>query len=178
MKMIIDLKNNIKNRLNDTEGAKLKSTKGFTLAELLIVVAIIGVLVAISIPIFTSQLEKSRDAASVANIRSAYAEAQAAYLSGDTTKSGWYEGKHHMWINYNRSLGYVNAIDVVVQIKSKKQNNWSGMGNNLPDALKGVKDNKTSGKYLLAINYDSDGNITSASLTEIISAWKDLPDLN
>lgn len=32
--------------------------KGFTLAELLIVVAIIAVLVAISIPIFSSQLEK------------------------------------------------------------------------------------------------------------------------
>lgn len=33
--------------------------KGFTLAELLIVVAIIAVLVAIGIPIFTSQLEKA-----------------------------------------------------------------------------------------------------------------------
>lgn len=50
---------------------------GFTLAELLIVVAIIAVLVAISIPIFSKQLEKSRDATSVANIRSAYAEAMA-----------------------------------------------------------------------------------------------------
>ena len=37
-----------------------KKRKGFTLAELLIVVAIIAVLVAIGIPIFTSQLEKSR----------------------------------------------------------------------------------------------------------------------
>ena len=34
---------------------KWNSKKAFTLAELLIVVAIIGVLVAISIPIFTSQ---------------------------------------------------------------------------------------------------------------------------
>lgn len=40
---------------------KKKSVSGFTLAELLIVVAIIAVLVAIAIPIFTSQLEKSRE---------------------------------------------------------------------------------------------------------------------
>lgn len=43
--------------------------KGFTLAELLIVVAIIGVLVGISIPIFNSQLEKSRRAVDVDNCR-------------------------------------------------------------------------------------------------------------
>ena len=61
-----------------------KNEKGFTLAELLIVVAIIGVLVAISIPIFTSQLEKSREAVDIANLRSAKAEAVAAYLSSDT----------------------------------------------------------------------------------------------
>ena len=41
-----------------------------------------GVLVAVSIPIFTSQLEKSRDAATLANLRAAYAEASAAYLTG------------------------------------------------------------------------------------------------
>ena len=64
-----------------------KNEKGFTLAELLIVVAIIGVLVAISIPIFTSQLEKSRDATDMANIRSAIAEVTAAELSGDEADS-------------------------------------------------------------------------------------------
>lgn len=41
---------------------KYKGKNGFTLAELLIVVAIIAVLVAISIPIFTTQLEKAREA--------------------------------------------------------------------------------------------------------------------
>ena len=51
--------------------------KGFTLAELLIVVAIIGVLVAISIPIFSGQLEKAREATDAANIRSQYAEVMA-----------------------------------------------------------------------------------------------------
>ncbi len=53
---------------------KMLNKKGFTLAELLIVVAIIAVLVAIAIPVFTSQLEKSREATDAANIRNNYAE--------------------------------------------------------------------------------------------------------
>ncbi|MDO5476770.1 MAG: prepilin-type N-terminal cleavage/methylation domain-containing protein [Eubacteriales bacterium] len=61
-----------------------KDRKGFTLAELLIVVAIIAVLVAIAIPVFTTQLEKSREATDAANIRSAYAEAMADALSQST----------------------------------------------------------------------------------------------
>ena len=55
-----------------------KNKKGFTLAELLIVVAVIAVLVAISIPIFTAQLHKARVATDWANLRSFYAEIQAA----------------------------------------------------------------------------------------------------
>ena len=39
---------------------KIKNTKGFTLMEMLIVVAIIAILVAIAIPTFTKQLEKAR----------------------------------------------------------------------------------------------------------------------
>ena len=57
-----------------------KLNKGFTLAELLIVVTIIAVLVAISIPIFTSQLKKARVAVNQANARAGEAAAYAAYL--------------------------------------------------------------------------------------------------
>lgn len=67
-----------------------KNEKGFTLAELLIVVAIIGVLVAISIPIFTSQLEKAREATDLANIRAAYAECSAAVMTETTTGKATY----------------------------------------------------------------------------------------
>ena len=65
---------------------KFTNKKGFTLAELLIVVAIIAVLVAISIPIFTTQLNKAKYAADEANARSIYAELQADYLANGGTQ--------------------------------------------------------------------------------------------
>ena len=67
--------------------------KGFTLAELLIVVAIIAVLVAIAIPIFTNQLEKAREATDLSNIRAAYAEAVAAYLDSGKSQTVTYSLK-------------------------------------------------------------------------------------
>ena len=58
-----------------------KNNKGFTLAELLIVVAIIAVLVAVAIPIFSAQLEKSKEATDIANVRNAYAEVTTLWLT-------------------------------------------------------------------------------------------------
>ena len=71
-----------------------KNNKGFTLAELLIVVAIIAVLVAIAIPVFTTRLEQSRETADIANLRSAYAAAQVAALSGDETGAVMEDGTY------------------------------------------------------------------------------------
>ena len=63
-----------------------KNNKGFTLAELLIVVAIIAVLVAVAIPVFTGQLRKSELATDLANVRAAYAEEVATQIAkGDST---------------------------------------------------------------------------------------------
>ena len=79
--------------------------KGFTLAELLIVVAIIAVLVAIAIPVFTSQLEKSREATDVANVRSSYAVVVAEGLVADPETTP--------------------IVSAVVDLK-QQQNGWQG----------------------------------------------------
>ena len=98
---------------------KKNNRKGFTLAELLIVVAIIGVLVAISIPIFTAQLEKSREAVDEANIRSAYAEAMAALLSetSDTT--------NHVTYTPGTGTNPATAVKTGIVIKQQKEG-WEG----------------------------------------------------
>ena len=67
--------------------SKKLNKKGFTLAELLIVVAIIAVLVVVSVPIFSSKLEKAREAADVANMRAAKAAAASMYLSDESSAS-------------------------------------------------------------------------------------------
>ena len=61
---------------------KMNENKGFTLAELLIVVAVIAVLVAVAIPTFADQLEKARQAVDVSNLRGAYAAAKLAAMDG------------------------------------------------------------------------------------------------
>ena len=55
--------------------------RGFTVAELLIVVAIIAVLVGVAIPVFNNQAERAREATDLANVRSAYAEVMNTAIS-------------------------------------------------------------------------------------------------
>lgn len=81
-----------------------KNHKGFTLAELLIVIAIIGVLVAISIPIFTTQKKKAILAVNQANARSAYAVAMAELNSAPPPLE---KGKYHYYYVYDNSTGTI-----------------------------------------------------------------------
>lgn len=69
---------------------KKNHKKGFTLAELLIVVAIIGVLVAISIPVFNGKLEAARESTDIANMRAAKAVLVTKYLNGENLNDDGY----------------------------------------------------------------------------------------
>jgi type IV pilus assembly protein PilA len=73
------------------EQLQKKGVSGFTLMEMLIVVAIIAVLVAIAIPVFSAQLGSARAETDAANIRSGYASATVTVLnSGTTTATKYY----------------------------------------------------------------------------------------
>ena len=64
--------------------------KGFTLAELLIVLAIIGILVAVAFPIFKGKKKAAEDAANTANIRTAISVSYADYLANGRTGQAKY----------------------------------------------------------------------------------------
>lgn len=72
---------------------KKMNKKGFTLMEMMIVVAIIAILVAIAIPTFTGSIEKAKKATDDANFRALKAIITAAYLSGDLTIEDIEEGE-------------------------------------------------------------------------------------
>ena len=93
--------------------------------EMLIVIAIIAVLIVIAIPVFASQLEKSREAADLANVRSAYAQVSAEVLLGDPTATVTVDLKQKQadW----QSLDPVNIGGIVHYKKQGDTDNWKGV---------------------------------------------------
>ena len=93
--------------------------------EMLIVIAIIAVLIAIAIPVFASQLEKTREATDLANVRSAYAQVSAEALLGDpeVTVTVDLKQKQADW----QSLNPVNIGGIVHYKGQGDTDNWKGV---------------------------------------------------
>ena len=98
---------------------------GFTLMEMLIVIAIIAILIAMAIPTFASQLEKVRESADLANVRSAYAQVSAEALLGDpeTTVTVELKQKQADW----QSMDPVNIGGIVHYKSQGDTDNWKGV---------------------------------------------------
>ena len=110
----------------DKAGILMKQNKnGFTLMEMLIVIAIIAVLIAVAIPVFASQLEKSREATDLANVRSAYAQVSTEALLGDSeaTVTVNLKQKQADW----QSVDPVNIGGVVHSKSQGDTKNWIGV---------------------------------------------------
>ena len=134
---------------------KMKNSKGFTLMEMLIVVAIIAVLVAVMIPVMTNALEKSREAADLANTRSAYAQLLVCGLTEEDPKD--YD---NATVTYTRT-GDKNdyTYTAVVQL-TQKQSGWKTAG--AADAVAGITSSGEPGADGTAtVTYTSkDGKVT------------------
>ena len=102
-----------------------RNRSGFTLMEMLIVIALIAVLIAIAIPVFASQLEKTREATDLANVRSAYAQVSSEALLGnsDATVTVDLTQKQADW----QSLDPVNIGGIVHYKKQGDTDNWKGV---------------------------------------------------
>lgn len=124
---------------------KLNNKKGFTLAELLIVVAIIGILVAVSIPIFTSKLGDAKKATDLANIRAAKAAAATEVLGGDASSKTYY---------YNAESGRLEE-------SSTKPAGIKGYGKSKAEIKDSGATNAPEGK-VLKVTVDENDEITLA----------------
>ena len=102
-----------------------QNKNGFTLMEMLIVIAIIAVLIAVAIPVFASQLEKAREATDLANVRSAYAQVSTEALLGDseTTVTVNLKQKQADW----QSVDPVNIGGIVHSKSQGDTKNWIGV---------------------------------------------------
>lgn len=84
--------------------------KGFTLIEMLVVIAIIAILVAVVVPTVTSSTDKAKAATDAANLRSAKAIIQVGLLDGSMKVDG---------SNVKKGTANVSAADCGVPASGK-----------------------------------------------------------
>lgn len=122
--------------------------------EMLIVIAIVAVLISVAVPVLSSQLERSREAVDLANVRSAYAQVSTEALLGNTgvpvtvklkqKQAGW------------QSADPVNIGGIVHSNGDKDTDNWKGDA--APDGSCVVSYDETHGVVLTWSGTAAPGN--------------------
>ena len=112
--------------------------------EMLIVIAIVAVLISVAVPVLSSQLERSREAVDLANVRSAYAQVSTEALLGNTdiTVTVKLKQKQAGW----QSVDPVNIGGIIHSKNEGDTNNWKG--NAAPDGSCVVSYDETHGVVL------------------------------
>lgn len=170
---------------------KARKKQGFTMGELLIVVAIIGIMVSISIPIFTSQLKKARIATNQANARAAKAAALAAYQNNPDL-----DGKYVMywymtatgqllpmgeWADNGNSFVYKTGDDRLYDDTFSRATKMSGIKggdvSNLSEANKEFMGNEIVDKWGVKINLEDNREVDGITYKrgEIMMLVYDMP---
>ena len=92
--------------------------------EMLIVIAIVAVLISVAVPVLSSQLERSREAVDLANVRAAYAQVSTEALLGNTdiTVTVKLKQKQAGW----QSVDPVNIGGIVHSKNVGNTDNWKG----------------------------------------------------
>lgn len=98
---------------------KKSKKRAFTLIELIVVIAILGVLAAILVPTMTNLIGEARTQTLVANARTVYsiasAEAAFATASGDSIDAGTYDADDETGF-YDDVMGQAGSFDATDKI--------------------------------------------------------------
>jgi len=154
---------------------KVKSSKGFTLAELLIVMAIIVVLAAVAIPTFGRQLETARETGDMENIRNAYTEALSVAIldAADGKLDGFKKDGSTAWTITNLTINAKtsgttpdgkNAVYAMTIEGIKNTPGWDYVNNTVANKAVGAPAAKGNTFVNFYFQLDNDGNLSLGAL--------------
>ena len=137
---------------------KRNNRKGFTLAELLIVVAIIAVISAIAVPLFVGGVRKAQEATFSANVQAVRSAAAAKLMSDDTDLEALFKDGENVHVYADATVddkGNISELNIHIE-KSARQ----GVTSSYDDWKNGKVNVNVAGHIVveLALN-DIDGDI-------------------
>ena len=131
-------------KLREKLSRKLRRSKGFTLIEMLVVIAIIAILVVVSVPMVNSSLNKAKKATDDANERAAKAAALISYMTDDTVT-----GEQTYCYDADTGAALKEGVDDTSGIKPYNQT---------------VRDTVPAGEGYITVTINADGTIDADSV--------------